>query len=191
MTGKLDENFTSWWRASLSYLRYYSLEPGNNWFPGLSSPAGTELARRVDSTQLNSLFTLNPTTVLAVRYGFNRFPNYSYNKSQGFNLASLGFNQSFASSIPSALSQFPYIGMSSMSVLGVSDNNSYYVHASDNFSTSVNKKMGRHSLKMGFDWRKIKSWLSPAMMRIIRTSLSVVSLRNQLKILQRVAAAQI
>ena len=157
MTGKIDENFTSWWRASLSYLRYYSLEPGNNWFPGLSSPSGSELARRVDSTQLNNLFTINPTTVLAVRYGFNRFPNYSYDKSQGFNLASLGFSSGFASSIPTALAQFPYISMSSMSVLGVSDNNSYYVHASDNFSASVDKELGRHSLKMGFDYRKIKA----------------------------------
>ena len=157
MTAKLDENFTSWWRASLSYLRYYSLEPGNNWFPGLSSPAATELARRVDTTQLNNLFTINPTTVLAVRYGFNRFPNYSYNKSQGYNLGALGFNSGFANSIPAALSQFPYISMSSMSVLGVSDNNSYYVHASDNISASVNKELGKHSLKMGFDYRKIKA----------------------------------
>ena len=31
-TGKVDEDFTSWWRASLSYLRYYSLEPGDTWF---------------------------------------------------------------------------------------------------------------------------------------------------------------
>jgi hypothetical protein len=157
MTAKLDENFTSWWRASLSYLRYYSLEPGNNWFPGLSSPAGTELARRVDSTQLNNLFTINPTTVLAVRYGFNRFPNYSYNKSQGYNLSALGFNPSFANAVSGPLSQFPYISMSSMSVLGVSDNNSYYVHASDNFSVSVDKELGKHSLKMGFDYRKIKA----------------------------------
>ena len=157
MTGKIDENFTSWWRASVSYLRYYSLEPGNNWFPGLASPAGTELQRRVDSTQLNNLFTINPTTVLAVRYGYNRFPNYSYDKSQGYNLASLGFNSGFVSSIPSALAQFPYISMSSMSVLGVSDNNSYYVHASDNFSASVNKELGKQSLKMGFDYRKIKA----------------------------------
>ena len=157
MTAKLDENFTSWWRASLSYLRYYSLEPGNNWFPGLSSPAGTELARRVDTTQLNNLFTINPTTVLAVRYGFNRFPNYSYDKSQGYNLGSLGFNPSFANAVAGPLSQFPYISMSSMSVLGVSDNNSYYVHASDNFSVSVDKELGKHSLKMGFDYRKIKA----------------------------------
>ena len=35
---KLDENFTTWWRASVSYARYYSLEPGNTWFTSVSSP---------------------------------------------------------------------------------------------------------------------------------------------------------
>ena len=31
-TAKLDEDFTTWWRASLSYSRYYSLEPGDTWW---------------------------------------------------------------------------------------------------------------------------------------------------------------
>src|SRR5262249_16796940 len=38
MTGKLDHEFTKFWRASLSYARYFSLEPGNTWFPTVSSP---------------------------------------------------------------------------------------------------------------------------------------------------------
>jgi hypothetical protein len=37
-TAKLDHQVTNWWRASLSYLRYFSLEPGNTWFPTVSSP---------------------------------------------------------------------------------------------------------------------------------------------------------
>ncbi len=156
-TGKLDEDFTSWWRASLSYLRYFSLEPGNTWFDSLSTPDGWRLLRRVDTTQLNNLFTINPTTVLTVRYGFNRFPNYSYDVSQGFNLASLGFSPSFVNQVPHALSQFPYISMSSLYSLGVDDNNSYYVHASNNFSTNVSKYAGRHSLTAGFDYRRIKT----------------------------------
>ena len=39
---------------------------------------------------------INPTTVLTVRYGFNRFPNFDYNSSQGFNIASLGFSKAYA-----------------------------------------------------------------------------------------------
>jgi len=85
-TGKL-EDITSWWRVSLSYLRYFSLEPGNTEFPTASSPNQWRLQRRVDSTQVNSILTLNPTTVLTLRYGFNRFPNYTYETSQGFDLA--------------------------------------------------------------------------------------------------------
>ncbi len=75
-TGKIDEDFTSWWRSSLSYLRYYSLEPGDTWFNSPATQSGWRLLRRVDTTQLNNFFTINPTTVISVRYGFNRFPNF-------------------------------------------------------------------------------------------------------------------
>ena len=91
-TGKLDEEFTSWWHASLSYARYYSLEPGDTWFNTPATTGGWRLERRVDATAINSIFTVNPTTVVAVRYGFNRFPNYGYNSSQGFNVGGLGFS---------------------------------------------------------------------------------------------------
>ena len=35
--------------------------------------------------------------------------------------------------------------------------NDYYSEASNNFGTSVDKYMGKHSLKFGFDWRKLKT----------------------------------
>ncbi|HCC57787.1 MAG TPA: TonB-dependent receptor, partial [Solibacterales bacterium] len=66
---KLDENFTTWWRASASYARYYSLEPGNSWFTSISSPDQWRLQRRVDATAINNDFTLSPSTVVSVRYG--------------------------------------------------------------------------------------------------------------------------
>jgi len=156
-TGKIDEDFAKWWRASVSYLRYYSLEPGNTEFPSASSPNQWRLERRVDSTQINNLFTINPTTVLSVRYGFNRFPNYSYNASQGFDLSSLGFSPALVGAVNKSLAQFPYVSFTNMYTLGASDNNAFYVHASNNFSTSVSKFMGKHSLKAGFDYRKIKA----------------------------------
>jgi hypothetical protein len=156
-TAKFDEDFFTWWRASLSYLRYFSLEPGNTEFPTVSSPDQWRLLRRVDTTQLNNTFSINPTTVLTVRYGFNRFPNYSYDVSQGYNISALGFPSSLVSQINPSLSQFPDIQMSSLYNLSVSDNNSFYVLASDNFSTSASKYMGKHSLKFGFDYRRIKA----------------------------------
>jgi len=157
-TGKLDEDFTSWWRMSLSYQRYYSLEPGNTEFPTPSSPNNWRLQRRVDATEVNSLFTINPTTVLSLRYGFNRFPNFDYNASQGYNLASLGFPSSLVNAIPSAISQFPPITMTDLYSLvqGAGDNNSFVDLDSKNFSTTISKYMGRHSLKAGFDYRRLE-----------------------------------
>jgi hypothetical protein len=157
-TGKIDENFFQWWHASLSYLRYFSLEPGNTEFPNnISTPDQWRLQRRVDTTQLNNLFTVTPTTVIAVRYGFNRFPNYSYDMSQGYNLNQLNFSPALVSQIPKSLSQFPDITMTNLYDLGVADNNSFFVLASNNFSAEVSKYRGRHSLKAGFDYRKIKA----------------------------------
>ncbi len=156
-TAKVDEDFFSWWRTSFSYLQYYSLEPGNTWFNSPSTTDGWRLLRRVNATQLNNFFTLDPTTVLAVRYGFNRFPNYDYNSSQGYNIGNLGFSPSYVNSINPALAEFPYIQMTSFHGLGDAGDDDYYSEASNNFSTSVDKYIGKHSLKFGFDWRKLKT----------------------------------
>jgi trimeric autotransporter adhesin len=154
-TSKIDEDFTSWWRASLSYLRYYSLEPGDTWFNSPATQSGWRLLRRVDATQLNNLFTINPTTVLAVRYGFNRFPNFDYNSSQGFNVGTLGMSPGYANSISPAVAEFPQINMSSIYSLGDSGDWDYYDEASHNFSVSVDKFIGKHSIKAGFDYRRL------------------------------------
>ncbi len=151
---KLDETPFGWWRASVSYARYYSLEPGNSWFTSVSSPDNWRLQRRVDATAINNSFTLSPTAILTVRYGFNRFPNYGYKATQGFDLSSLGFPSSLVSQI--ANPTFPIINFSTAYSMGT-NNNFYYVHSSKNFSTNVAKYVGKHSLKAGFDYRRISA----------------------------------
>ena len=153
-TGKIDEEFTHWWHASLSYARYYSLEPGDTWFNTPSTTAGWRLERRVDATAINSIFTVNPTTVVALRYGFNRFPNYGYNSSQGFNVGTLGFSPSWANLVNGRNAEFPQMTMTSFTGIGESDG-SYADLSSHNFSASLDKVVGRHTLKGGFDFRSI------------------------------------
>lgn len=155
-TFKLDEQFTDWWHANFSYLSYLSLEPGNTWFNSISSPDQWRLLRNVDATQANSVFTLSPTTVLSLRYGFNRFPNYGYQVSSGFNLASLGFSPNLANEVISPV--FPQVNLSTVysALSGTGTNNDFnYIHYSYNFSASVSKFLGRHSLTAGFDYRRI------------------------------------
>lgn len=157
-TIKLDHRFTEWWNVNLSYLRYNSLEPGENWFPGnVASPQQWTLDRKVNATQLNNTLTLNPTTVLAVRYGFNRFPNLSSQKSAGYNISQLGLPSSFTSQIP--VPTFPRVAFENFyagDAMGTNSNSSA-VLSSNNFGAQLSKFVGKHSLKFGYDFRRIKA----------------------------------
>ncbi len=149
---KLDHNLFSWWRANISYLGYNSDEPGENPYPTVSSPDQWILARRVDSTQINNTITPDPTTVIAVRYGFNRFPNLSTQKSLGFDVGSLGFNQAFVRDIPSP--SFPNVAMQTAYSLGT-NSNANIIHYSYNLGAQYSKFLGKHTLKGGWDYRRI------------------------------------
>jgi hypothetical protein len=158
VTTKLDQEITSWWRASVSYLHYGSREETNAYFgysdPG--TPGQSMLVRHVDATQANTTLTPSPSTVVSLRWGFNRYPNRTYQlASQGMNLGPTGLG--FPSSLVSALQYdaFPAITMSSdMANFGSGSlsTTSYYSHS---FSGSVSKFLGRHSLKSGVDFRAI------------------------------------
>jgi hypothetical protein len=150
--GKFDHQLTSWWRASLSYLHYNSTEPGENPYKSISSPDQWYLFRKVDTTQVNTTLTPTPTLVVALRYGFNRFPNIGTQKSQNFNLAAIGFANTFVKDVPSPT--FPNVTMQSAYSLGT-NNNFNYVHDSNNFSASASKYIGKHGIKFGYDWRRL------------------------------------
>ncbi len=64
----------------------------------------------MDATAINAIFTLNPTTVLTVRYGFNRFPNVTDYVDRGFNQTKLGFPASYVNALQVA--EFPSITLS-------------------------------------------------------------------------------
>lgn len=149
-TAKLDHELFSWWRANLSYLHYKSREPSGNLFGSVSSPGATLLYRKVDATQVNNIFSPNATTVVSVRYGFNRYPNLTGTESDGFNPATLGLPSSFVSQLP--VLKFPQVTMQNFSGMG-GGSGSYSVFDSRNLLTSVAKYMGRHSVKAGFDFR--------------------------------------
>lgn len=155
---KVDHELLSWWKLNASYLHYKSREPGGNTLgtlPGGSPSNGNAspylLYRKVDATQVNSVMTVNPTTVVSLRFGFNRFPNLTEPYSAGFNPALLGFPASFTNGLQAAY--FPEADFNSSSLSTVSPGNSVFY--SRNFLASVSKYLGRHSLTFGFDYRGI------------------------------------
>lgn len=151
LTFKGDQEIRSWWRASASYLHYGSREPSNRWFPDqIASPNQGVIYRKVDATQLNTTLTPTPTMVVTLRYGFNRFPNFTPPISLGFDLTSLGLPSSLAAS--TLYPAFPAITMSDLASYGggTTTQNVYY---SRSFNGTLSKVAGKHSWKAGFDWR--------------------------------------
>ncbi len=155
-TAKADHSITDWWKLSASYMHYKSREPGGNTLgslPGGSSNGPYLLFRKVDATAVNSIMTINPTTVLTLRYGFNRFPNFSEGISYGFNPATLGFPASYVNALQA--SYFPTISLLNNSISSVSP--SISVFHSNNFGAALSKYVGKHNLTAGFDYRLINT----------------------------------
>jgi len=158
-TYKLEHSVTERFRLTGSFMYYKSREPGGNPL-GIVAGSTTSntpylLYRHVDATALNAIFTANPTTVVTLRYGFNRFPNFTegISAAAGFNEASLGFPASFLNGVQA--NYFPSITLNGESLSNVSKTYSNFY--SKNALASVSKYMGRHSVSMGFDYRVINS----------------------------------
>ena len=152
-TVKVDQEITKWLRASASYLHYGSREPSyETWINDIATPGQSLLVRFVDATQANATITPSPTWVVALRWGFNRYPNRTYQYTTGFNPESLGFSAGYAAELPYL--SFPSVTMSDLSSFG-GGTQSYTTYYSRSFSGSASKYMGKHSIKFGGDYRAI------------------------------------
>jgi hypothetical protein len=152
--GKLTHQFGTRWLADFYYMHYGSKEPGGNALQNFAGSSSSYLLyRKVDAVGIQNTITLNPTTVLTVGFGFNRFPNDTQDISKGFNQASLGFPNSYVSAL--SKSGFPAItGDAGLTSEGTS-NSGPAVYFSRNFVVGVAKSMGKHNLKTGYVFRAI------------------------------------
>ncbi|HMJ62415.1 MAG TPA: carboxypeptidase-like regulatory domain-containing protein, partial [Bryobacteraceae bacterium] len=154
-TWKADHEFAPWLRAAGSYIHQKTFETNGpfNTFPNAASPnQGYCCDRKIDAVEANATLTPNATTVIAIRWGFNRFYSRSTQASAGFNLASLGLPQSLVTATPNPA--FPAITMSDVSSYG-GGGASQDVYYSGSFNTTVSKFLGKHSVKAGFDFRTL------------------------------------
>ena len=124
--------------------------PYRNWAPGAT---GNNLYYKNRGAALDYLYTINPQTVLDVRYGYTRFTSVHLLSTSGFDITTLGFPASLkAAMAPSAF--FPYINPAGYSPFGApesgGDGNFSDIHS---FNASVSRNMGRHLLRAGADLR--------------------------------------
>ncbi len=169
--GKLEHTFAPWWTSSVSYLHDAVQEPDIDFHLG-SLPAGTpyagsstKLIRYFDATSQYNTFTLNPTTLLTVGYGFNRYYSASPPYSEGFN-ANTGFG---GAGFPTALTgnmasktfpTFTLTNTSNAAPIGGSFSGPG-IQASHNFVATISKTIGKHDLRVGYVWRGFSYYTNP------------------------------
>jgi hypothetical protein len=152
VTGKVEHHFNNAVALSGLYLRQTTRSPLENYFreSPFAGPAYL-IDRLTHVVTLNNTYVLNPTAVLTLRYGWNRFDD-DRALPYPFDARTLGFNPSFANAIP--VQKFPALtltGYSGTGFTGLNDT-SYY---SSSFNGTLTKLVGSHSLKFGGDYGRL------------------------------------
>jgi hypothetical protein len=161
--GKLDHVFTPWWSSAASYVHLATQEPNGSILRSFAASQGV-LIRYIDATAVNNVITLNPTTVLTVGYGFNRYYSTNRQYSNGFDQTSgfggTGFPAAYVSQLQSKT--YPTVTLSSVTQtasLGAA-NSGPTIQSSRNFVIGITKTVGRNNLKAGYVFRTLNSYSS-------------------------------
>ena len=91
--------------------------------------------------------TLSPTTVLDVKYGFIFHPFQLQYYGDNYDLTKIGFSQTFASQVPH--STFPGVNLSNGYTSLQNDASQYSTTVDHSLSGTLNKTVGKHTLKAG------------------------------------------
>jgi Carboxypeptidase regulatory-like domain/TonB dependent receptor len=104
---------------------------------------------------LDEVHTFNSTTVLDLRYGYNRFIRGQDQRpdARGFDLTLLGFPSSYNNLIPDSTRRFPRFDFPSNTVLGNGMSNEFRPVDSHFVTAVLNKAQEKHSLKFGGEMR--------------------------------------
>jgi hypothetical protein len=152
-TFRIDQNFSdknrlfvrgSWYDRSSHYNDY------------LTSPAsGINFLFISRQGVIDDVHTFNPTTVLNVRYGFNRFirGQEQEDDAKGFDLGSLGYPSSFANLTPEDVRRFPRFDFPANGTIGTGFGNEFRPVSSHAFAATLNKSYAKHSVKFGGELR--------------------------------------
>jgi hypothetical protein len=150
---RVDHNFSErhrlFGRFTHSWLHFYRGDFMGNQIRGLNR------LRKQRGVALDDVYTVSPTTVVNLKYGFTRFLESDFPYTMGYDLASLGFPASLISQIDPQAARFPAIAVDTVIQLGETTN-SQYVTNYHNFAGSVSQMHGNHSLRLGGEYRLMR-----------------------------------
>jgi hypothetical protein len=175
-SGKMDHVFAPWWTSNISYVNLSTQEPSGDFYgnKGNFSSDG-RLVRFNNATSLYNVFTINPTTIATVGYGFNRYYSVTFPYDLGFNLATAfggnGFAPGFLANDQShilgsyTLPSFGGIGLNSLGSYATIGGGSFggrsIANATHNFVAGIVKTIGKQNLKAGYVYRTLHIAATP------------------------------
>jgi hypothetical protein len=123
----------------------------NNYFNNMTTGAEFQFLSRAFT--FDNVYTINPSTVMNLRYGYNRFirGDAGNRESLGLDLTTLGFPAAYNDLLSPDTRRFPRIDLAGYQGTAVSG----YVRPNDthSFIGALNKMFGSHAFKSGFEFR--------------------------------------
>ncbi len=128
-----------------------------NFFGNAGTPSGDGPSRTTNyNATLNANYTMNPTTIFNVNYGFGRFNNQRFPFSSGFDTTQLGFPSAIRDQAATQNLEFPRFDIAGVSSLGQNTFTSLrFIPYSHVIAGSGTKVLTRHTIKAGAEWRKL------------------------------------
>ena len=134
---------------------WYNRDSIYNEYTGYPETSGTWFQFQSWQAVVDDVHVFNPTTVLNVRYGYNRFDRNSgqQEEARNYDLTSLGFPAQYNSLIPEANRYFPRLDFDGTTMIDVAFGNDFRPITTHSASATLNKSMGAHALKGGVEMR--------------------------------------
>jgi len=155
ITAKIDHNFNSNRRAFVRYANLYNVAGSPNYYNNLADTGYGPMTVHSQNGALGYNQTFGAATVMDLRAGVNRFEAFRPSNGLGFKLTTLGLPQSLQTYMEQGdVDEFPGLAVQGYSNLG--NNNGPYYSSNQlnyNFSGSVMRVIGKHSLSIGAEQR--------------------------------------
>jgi hypothetical protein len=148
---RVDHNISSRQRIFIRGNVYKRDSNYNNWFHNAATGEFFQFLSRGGA--FDDVYTLTPTFVMNIRFGYNRFVRTydSHPDGRGFDITKLGFPKAYNDAIPVAIRRFPYITIQGYA--GTVNGQLWRPTETYTLPISFDKVHGSHSFKFGGEWR--------------------------------------
>jgi len=149
---RVDHNISDRQRVFVRASIYRRDSTYNNYFNDMATGVLFKFLAR--AAVFDDVYTISPTTVLDVRYSYNRFIRFqdSNPDSTGLDLTKLGFPASYNAAIPADVKRFPQFNMTGYIPTGsaAGENRPVMNHT---VNGTITKSAGSHSIRSGVEFR--------------------------------------